>query len=138
MSAAAVAGGRKIVLRVVALIAVLFGAATIYSGANVLFGSGAAAAGSYVPFVVWFNFLAGFAYVGAGIGIWLARPWARPLAVWLAILTAAVFAAFGAHVALGGAYEMRTVVAMTIRTLLWTGIAALLMTGRACREEKGS
>lgn len=128
----------KLALRAVAVIAVLFGAATIYAGGNVLFGSGAATAGSYVPFVVWFNFLAGFAYVGAGIGIWLARPWARPLAAWLAILTAVVFAAFGGYVALGGAYEIRTVAAMTIRTLLWTGIAALLMAGGAPREEKGS
>jgi hypothetical protein len=127
----------KLALRVVAVVAVLFGAATIYAGGNVLFGSGAAAAGSYVPFVVWFNFLAGFAYVGAGIGIWLAQPWARPLAAWLALLTAVVFAAFGAYVALGGAYELRTVGAMTLRTLVWTGIAALLMAA-ARREEKGS
>ena len=128
----------KLALRIGALIAVVFGAATVYAGGNVLFGSGGATAGSYVPFVVWFNFLAGFAYIGAGIGIWLARPWARPLAAWLAILTAVVFAAFGAYVAMGGAYELRTVVAMTIRTLLWTGIASLLMAAGARREEKGS
>jgi hypothetical protein len=48
-------------LRLAAVVAVLFGAATVTSGGNVLFGSGAAAAGSYVPFVVGFNFLAGFA-----------------------------------------------------------------------------
>ena len=56
-------------LRFAALVAVLFGAATVASGGNVIFGSGAAAAGSYVPFVVWFNFLAGFVYVAAGIGL---------------------------------------------------------------------
>ena len=112
-------------LRVAAVVAVLFGAATVASGGNVLFGSGAAAAGSYVPFVVWFNFLAGFAYVAAGIGLWLYRRWATRLALALAVLTAAVFAAFGWHVAAGGAFEARTVAAMTLRTLVWTGIAAL-------------
>ncbi len=110
-----------------ALVAMLFGAATIYAGGNVLFGGGAAAAGNYVPFVVGFNFLAGFAYVAAGIGIWLRRRWAGPLALALAVLTAAVFAAFGGYVAMGGVYEKRTVFAMTLRTLVWTAIAALLM-----------
>lgn len=117
----------KLTLRAVALIAVLFGALTVWSGGNVLFGNGAEAAGNYVPWVVWFNFLAGFAYIAAGIGIWRRRPWAPALAAGLAVLTALVFVAFGSWVATGGAYEMRTVVAMTIRTLLWTAIAALLM-----------
>lgn len=117
----------KLALRAVAIVAVLFGALTVWSGGNVLFGSGAAAAGNYVPFVVWFNFLAGFAYVAAGIGIWRRKAWATGLAAALALLTAIVFAAFGGWVATGGAYEMRTVAAMTIRTLLWTAIAALLL-----------
>jgi hypothetical protein len=55
-------------VRVAALIAAVFGAATVASGASVLFGEGAVAAGNYVPFIVWFNFLAGFAYVLAALG----------------------------------------------------------------------
>ena len=115
----------KLSLRLAAIVAVLFGAATVVSGGNVLFGSGAAAAGHYVPFVVWFNFLAGFAYIVAGAGLWRRRPWAVALALAVAILTALVFAAFGIHVARGGAFEMRTVAAMTLRTVLWAAIAAL-------------
>ena len=117
----------KVALRIIALVAVLFGAATVYAGGNVLFGSGAQAAGNYVPFVVWFNFLAGCAYVAAGIGIWQRRRWAGPLAAALAVLTALTFAAFGVWAATGGAYEMRTVAAMTLRTAVWVAIAALLM-----------
>lgn len=117
----------KLALRIIAAVAVLFGGATIYAGGNVLFGSGAQAAGNYVPFVVWFNFLAGFAYVAAGIGIWQRRRWAGPLAAGLAVLTALTFAAFGVWAATGGAYEMRTVAAMTLRTAVWVAIAALLM-----------
>ena len=62
-----------------AVIAIAFGLVTIKEGGTVLFGNEAArtAAGNYVPFVLWFNFLAGFAYVIAGAGLWLQRRWAR-------------------------------------------------------------
>jgi hypothetical protein len=106
-------------------VAVLFGAATVASGGNVLFGGGAAAAGSYVPFVVWFNFVAGFFYVAAGFGLWRRRRWAAWLALALALLTALAFAAFGWHALAGGAFEARTVGAMTLRTLVWGATAAL-------------
>jgi hypothetical protein len=68
------------VIRAAALVAAVFGVLTIVSGGRVLFGDGAAAAGSYVPYIVWFNFVAGFAYVAAAIGLWLRRPWAAGLA----------------------------------------------------------
>jgi hypothetical protein len=112
-------------LRAAAGVAVLFGAATVASGGNVLFGGGAAAAGSYVPFVVWFNFIAGFFYVAAGFGLWRQRRWAAWLALVLAVLTALAFAAFGWHVFAGGAFEARTIAAMTLRTLVWGATAAL-------------
>jgi hypothetical protein len=111
------------VIRAAALVAVLFGAANIFSGGRVLFADGAAGAGSYVPYIVWFNFLAGFAYIAAGIGLWLRTPWAAGMSLALALLTALFFAALGGHIAAGGAYEMRTVAAMTLRTVLWIAIA---------------
>ena len=48
----------------VATLAGVFGVATVAKGTQVLFGSAVARvdAGHYVPFVLWFNFLAGFAY----------------------------------------------------------------------------
>ena len=119
--------GRGIWMRVIALIVIGFGLMTIREGGAVLFYDGAArdAAGSYVPFVLWFNFLAGFAYVIAGVGLWMRRRWATWLAMAIAVATALVFLAFGVHVALGGAWERRTVIAMTLRTLVWVGIAAI-------------
>lgn len=114
-------------VKVAAAVALLFGVATVVSGGRVLLGPGTAAAGDYVPFVVWFNFLAGFAYVAAGIGLWLRRRWAAPLALALALLTALVFAAFGAHILGGGAFEARTVAAMSLRTFVWVSIAALAL-----------
>ena len=118
---------RGVSIWVISLIAVGFGLLTIKEGGTILFGDAAAraAAGNYVPFVLWFNFLAGFAYVIAGIGLWRQQRWAAWLAAAIAVATALTFAAFGAHVASGGAYEQRTVIAMSLRTLVWTAIAVL-------------
>ena len=116
----------------ISFVAISFGLLTIRAGDTVLFGSAAArsAAGHYVPFVLWFNFLAGFAYVIAGVGLWLERRWAAWLAVVVAAAAALVFAAFGVHVLAGGAYELRTVVAMSLRTLVWTAIAVVALLAR--------
>lgn len=109
------------------LLAVGFGLLTLREGGAVLFVDGAArqAAGHYVPFVLWFNSLAGFAYIVAGVGLWMRRRWAMWLAIAIAVATALAFLAFGVHVVLGGAWERRTVVAMTLRSLVWAGIAAI-------------
>lgn len=111
----------------VSLVAVGFGLLTIKEGGTVLFGSEAAraAAGNYVPFVLWFNFLAGFAYVIAAVGLWALKRWAVWLALVIAVSTLVVFVAFGVYVLEGGAYEMRTVVAMTLRTAVWAIVAAV-------------
>ncbi|BAN35270.1 hypothetical protein SCD_n01447 [Sulfuricella denitrificans skB26] len=118
---------RDIRVWAISLVAVGFGLLTIKEGGTILFGGEAArtAAGNYVPFVLWFNFLAGFAYVIAGTGLWLQQRWAVWLAIAIATATALTFAAFGIHVAFGGAYEPRTVIAMSLRTLVWVTIAAV-------------
>ena len=115
----------------ISLAAVAFGLLTIKEGGTILFGGEAAraAAGNYVPFVLWFNFLAGFAYVVSGIGLWLRQSWAARLAIIIAAATVLTFAAFGIHVLSGGAFEPRTVVAMSLRTLVWTTIAAIAWRG---------
>ncbi|MCP4183961.1 MAG: hypothetical protein GY761_11695 [Hyphomicrobiales bacterium] len=111
---------------VASIIAILFGALTVFSGGSVIFLSEAAqAAGNYVPFVVWFNFLAGFAYMISGIGLYKWRQWGVNLSMVIAVLTLLVFAGLGFHILSGGAYEMRTVIAMTFRLSMWTGIAVL-------------
>jgi hypothetical protein len=107
------------------IIAVIFGMMTIKSGGSVLFFDGEArqAAGNYVDFVLWFNFLAGFFYIATGMGLWLEKAWAPTAAITIAVLTLLVFAAFGLHILNDGEYEQRTVIAMSIRTLLWVTIA---------------
>ncbi|MGE5330707.1 MAG: hypothetical protein ACM3Q3_02985 [Nitrospirota bacterium] len=127
-------------LRGASVFAVLFGLLTLKEGGTVLFGNDAArsAAGAYVPWVLWFNFLAGFAYVAAGVALWRRLGWAAWLALGIGLATALVFAAFGLHVLTGGAFEARTVGAMALRTVVWLGIGTLalrLRPGRAARQE---
>jgi hypothetical protein len=121
---------RDRLLDVAALVAVAFGLATVVSGGRALFGGpqAAAAVGAAVPFVLWFNFLAGFGYLAAGGALFARRRWAAPLAAAIAIATAAVFALFGLHVAFDGAYEARTVGAMVLRVVVWAVIARLAWT----------
>lgn len=112
---------------VAAMIAIVFGLLTVVSGGRALFGGAEAqaAVGNAVPFVLWFNFLAGFAYVIAGVGLYLWQRWAAVLSVVIALSTIAIFALFGWHVMSGGAYEMRTVAAMSLRTIVWVTIATV-------------
>lgn len=114
-------------IRIAAVIAILFGLLTILSGGLALFGGpeAQAAAGDAVAFVLWFNFGAGFAYVAAGAGLFRATGWSVWLAAFIALSTLLVFAAFGVHIWTGGAYEMRTVGAMTLRCLVWIAIATV-------------
>ena len=116
---------RTITIWVISAVAILFGLLTIKSGGSVIFidGPDRQAAGNYLPFVVWFNFLAGFIYLIAGAGLWLQKQWAVRLSAFIALATLIVFAAFGIAVLNGQAYEVRTVAAMSLRTVVWVVIA---------------
>jgi hypothetical protein len=113
-----------------ALVAIVFGIVTIVVGGKTLFGGAEerAAAGNIVPFVLWFNFVAGFAYVIAGFGLFLWKRWAAQLSAVIAVATIAVFIALGVRIFLGGMFEVRTVGAMIIRSAIWIVIAV-----SACR-----
>jgi hypothetical protein len=109
-------------------LALVFGVATLNEGGHVLFGGAAAReeAGQVVDFVLRFNFGAGFLYLAAGAATLLGWRWATVVARVLAVATLAVFAAFGVHVLTGGAFEPRTVVAMTVRSAFWVAQALVL------------
>lgn len=102
-------------------VAIAFGLLTVVSGGTTLLG--ALEMGAVVLFVLWFNTLAGLAYVVAGLGLWQGRRWAYPLSLAIFSATLLVFVAFGLHVAQGGAFEMRTVYAMALRSAVWGAIA---------------
>lgn len=112
-------------LKIAAAVAIVFGLLTVLSGGRALFGNEAARAtvGDAVPFVLWFNFIAGFAYVVAGIGLYLRHGPAVWVSIGILVTTFLVMSAFGLHIAQGGAYEMRTVGAMILRTGVWAAIS---------------
>ncbi|MCA0425676.1 MAG: hypothetical protein LCH61_20605 [Proteobacteria bacterium] len=112
-------------LTIAAAVAVIFGLLTVVSGGRALFGG--VDMGAVVSFVLWFNFVAGFIYVLAGIALWRGATWAPMLSLAIAVATAAVFAAFLWHVRLGGAWEARTTGAMVLRTGIWIVIATLAL-----------
>lgn len=120
---------RSWLISTLSVVAVIFGLMTIKEGGSVLLGNEAAvaAAGNYVPFVLWFNFLSGFAYIAAGVGLLLQQRWAVWLALAIAVAILLTFSAFGMHINSGGAYEQRTVVAMTMRLVVWIVIAGVAM-----------
>jgi hypothetical protein len=110
-------GSRHTGTLIAAVLAVLFGSATILSGGSVLFGGEGprTAAGAVVDYVLWFNFLAGFGYVTVGIGILQRRRWTYWAALALLTGTLIVFLAFLVHVLTGGSHEIRTFFALVFR-----------------------
>ncbi len=119
----------------VSVICVLFGLLTVATGALALFGGELTrtTVGKAVPFVLWFNFLAGILYVVAGYGLYCQHQWAVPLALFIAVSTVLVLLLFLWHVASGKPYEMRTVAAMLFRTGIWISVAVFARRTLGCK-----
>ncbi len=118
-------------IRVLAALAFVFGLMTVFKAGSVLFGPQSArdSVGQFVPFVLWFNFVAGFIYVGTAVHIWLDRGCAMRGAILLTGATSVVALGFAWHVFTGGAYEMQTVGALILRIVFWA-IASVLLVRR--------
>jgi len=111
-----------------AVVAVVFGALTVASGGIALFGG--ADMGAVVPFVLWFNFIAGFAYIAAGLALWFRARRAWWLCAAILVATLIVILGFVAYVAQGGAFEVRTVGALLLRSGVWAAIATIAFRAR--------
>lgn len=109
----------------------VFGVLTVLSGGLALFGPQSArqAVGDAVPFVLAFNFLAGFAYLAGAAALWFHHPLARRLAWAIGLASLGVFAAVLIVMLNGTAFETRTVGAKILRSGFWLTLAVLL--GRA-------
>jgi len=116
------------------LVAVGFGLLTIKEGARSCSATrGTQCSRELCTFVLWFN-LWRACLCHRRRRLWMQQRWAAWLAIAIAAATALTFAAFGAHVYSGGAYEQRTVIAMSLRTLVWVAIAPL--PGAGCCSER--
>ena len=79
-------------IKIVSLLTIVFGLATIKEGGLALFTQeGRIGAGNYVPFVLWFNFIAGFFYILAGIAIFKLKSCSKRLSLIIAISTTFIF-----------------------------------------------
>jgi hypothetical protein len=127
MSEIATPTKRPMMITILAAIAVAFGALTLFSGGQNLFSEAVIAeAGNTIPFVLWFNFLAGFAYIFAGYLLWKWKICGVRLSAVIAGATLLVFLAMGIYVIqFEGLYNAKTVGAMVIRSSVWLVIAVL-------------
>ncbi len=118
---------RPLMITILAIIAVAFGALTLFSGGRNLFDDAViATAGNTIGFVLWFNFLAGFAYIFAGYLLWQWKLCGVRLSAVIAGATLLVFLAMGIYVIqFEGLYNAKTVGAMVIRSSVWLFIAVL-------------
>lgn len=109
------------------VVAIVFGLLTILAGGKALFtDAGRVAAGNYVPFVLWFNFICGFIYIPAGVSLLKGKKCTQKLSALLAISTVLVFVLFGLFISFDGAFEIRTVGAMILRSSFWIGFAIMV------------
>ena len=84
---------KTIISKIAALVAIIFGLMTLRSGGSTLFiEETRVAAGDVVMFVLWINFILGFAYIVAGIGIFLGKSWAKNLSLAIAGITLLTYA----------------------------------------------
>lgn len=112
----------------IGIFAIIFGLASIKEGGSVLAGGmEACQAVQCVPFITWFNSLAGFAYIAAGVGFLKSWSYSGMLAKVIAGLTVLFFVGFGLHILSGGVYASRTVIAMSFRSIIWIAIALISM-----------
>jgi len=103
--------------RVLAIVTVLFGLATILAGARVLAGADP----EYVVFrpLLVYNTAMGMAYVAAGVIAWRSAGRGKYAAVVVLVLNLLVLVAVGYLHAAGGAVAIDSVRAMIFRTAVW-------------------
>lgn len=102
---------------VTAVIMALFGLVTLVASTSLLFdlGGAQAAAGHTVPVVLWMNFFASFLYLIAAYGLFTRKGWTPGVLIIAVVLMLVAAIGFYVYVQDGGAYEQRTIGALTFR-----------------------
>lgn len=124
---------KDLVLKIAAIALALFAAVTIFMSGSVIFDLFGIRAqeGHYVQFVVNANFVCGFLYLIAAIGLFRHRKWSNPLLVTTLGILLVAFLGLMWHIEAGGLYEMKTVKALGGRfliTLVFAGISWFYLT----------
>ncbi len=111
-------------LRVAAAVAAAFSGLAVIAGARVLTGVDKP---DYVvlPWLVRYNVAAGLGGVAVGAGLWLIRPWAVTGAVALTAVHGSVLVLLLARWAFGSPVANDSLVAMTLRTAVWSAVTVV-------------
>jgi hypothetical protein len=121
--------------RVLAIIAILFGIATLFAGGRVLLGSNPGYA-VYLPLLA-YNTAMGAAYVAAGTLAWFNARRGKYAAAAILILNALVLAAVAYLYTRQAGVAIQSVGAMTLRTVVWLVLfLGLLRLGRQKRGDE--
>ena len=114
----------KIIKIILSLFLSLFGIVSIFMTSSIAFDwfGIREMEGNYVSFIVYVNMICGFIYLYAAYALWRNRKsaiWALGLSSFILFFA---FVAFGWYINEGGVYELKTLKAMTFRTLITVAI----------------
>lgn len=107
----------RIIQAIAAVIAVLFGALTVFAGGRVLLG-GDPGYQVFLPLLI-YNTVMGFVYVVAGLVAWRAIRPGRNAAAVILVLNLAVLLGIAALQTAGSAIAVESLRAMTLRSGVW-------------------
>jgi len=111
--------------RTAAVVAILFGLATLFAGGRVLMGYSDPGYVVYRPLLI-YNTVMGFAYIAAGVAIWVSRQRGKYAASAIFIFNLAVLLGVVFLYANGGAVAIDSVRAMAFRTSVWLALLVVL------------
>jgi len=126
-------GDRSFVRQVAAVVAVLFGIATMISGGRVLTGSVDPGYEVFRPLLV-FNTAMGVAYLTAGISIWRGLRRGTSAAATIFALNVVALVAIAFLYMRGAGVAVESLRAMTFRTIVWLGLFAALAVSARSRD----
>lgn len=116
---------RRKVVASSAIVAVIFGAATVVAGTRVLLGSDP----GYTVFrpLLLFNTAMGFAYILVGVLAWKRSKFGARGAGLIAVLNLAVLIAIALLYSAGGPIASTSLKAMAFRTIVWVVLSLVLL-----------
>lgn len=123
---------KHIILKITAVILLLFALLTLFLSGSVIFDLFGIRAkeGNYVLLVVWANFISSILYLAAAYGLLKMKKWPVWLLALSAVVLVAAFIGLKIHISDGGLYETKTVNAMIFRiglTILLTVASYFLL-----------
>ncbi len=117
-------GQKSFLVKIAAVVALIFGLLTIFAGGSVildLFGM-RAREGNYVSYVVWASFLTGIIYIFAAYGFFKYKIWTKTILKYAIYILIAGFAGLIVWILQKEPYETAIIFKLSFRVLLTVGL----------------